>query len=34
MRQKFPERVEVVDELPRNPAGKTLKTELVRRYSA
>jgi acyl-CoA synthetase (AMP-forming)/AMP-acid ligase II len=34
MRQKFPERVEIVDELPRNPAGKTLKTELVRRYSA
>ena len=34
MRQKFPERVEVVDELPRNPAGKTRKTELVRRYSA
>ena len=34
MRQKFPERVEALDELPRNPAGKTLKTELVRRYSA
>lgn len=33
MRQKFPERVEVVEALPRNTAGKTLKHELVRRYT-
>jgi cyclohexanecarboxylate-CoA ligase len=34
MRQKFPERLEVVDALPRNPSGKVLKTELRDRYGA
>jgi cyclohexanecarboxylate-CoA ligase len=32
MRQKFPERVEVLDALPRNPSGKVLKQQLVERY--
>ena len=34
MAQKIPERLEVVDELPRNPTGKILKSELVARYTA
>jgi acyl-CoA synthetase (AMP-forming)/AMP-acid ligase II len=33
MRQKVPERVELVEQLPRNAAGKAMKTELVRRYA-
>jgi acyl-CoA synthetase (AMP-forming)/AMP-acid ligase II len=33
-RQKTPERVEVVDELPRTPAGKIQKFELRRRFTA
>jgi acyl-CoA synthetase (AMP-forming)/AMP-acid ligase II len=32
-RQKIPERLEVVDALPRNVTGKVLKDELVARYS-
>jgi cyclohexanecarboxylate-CoA ligase len=32
-KQKVPERLEVVDALPRNPAGKVLKHELRARYS-
>jgi len=32
-KQKVPERLEVVDALPRNPAGKVLKHELRERYS-
>jgi non-ribosomal peptide synthetase component E (peptide arylation enzyme) len=31
-RQKIPERLEVVDALPRNVIGKVLKQELVSRY--
>jgi fatty-acyl-CoA synthase len=31
-RYKHPKAFEVVDALPRNPAGKVLKTELRRRY--
>ncbi len=31
--QALPERVEIVDGLPRNPAGKVLKRELQQRYS-
>ena len=34
MRQKIPERLEVVDTLPRNATGKILKHELRARYSA
>ncbi|WP_182357271.1 class I adenylate-forming enzyme family protein [Tomitella gaofuii] len=34
MRQKFPEQVITVAELPRNSAGKTRKDDLRRRYSA
>jgi acyl-CoA synthetase (AMP-forming)/AMP-acid ligase II len=34
MRQKFPEQLELVDALPRNPSGKVLKTELRDRYGA
>jgi acyl-CoA synthetase (AMP-forming)/AMP-acid ligase II len=34
MRQKFPERLVLVDDLPRNPAGKVLKTELRSRLAA
>ncbi|MBW2266990.1 MAG: AMP-binding protein [Deltaproteobacteria bacterium] len=33
MRQKFPERLEVVEALPRNPTGKVLKHELRMRFS-
>jgi acyl-CoA synthetase (AMP-forming)/AMP-acid ligase II len=33
MRQKLPERVETLGELPRNPSGKILKPDLVRRYA-
>jgi non-ribosomal peptide synthetase component E (peptide arylation enzyme) len=32
-KRKFPERLEVVDELPRNPAGKVLKNELRDRFA-
>ena len=34
MRQKFPEQLELVDALPRNPTGKVVKTELRDRYGA
>jgi fatty-acyl-CoA synthase len=33
MTQKFPERLELVDHLPKNPAGKVLKDELRNRYA-
>ncbi len=33
-KQKVPEQLEIVDELPRNPGGKVLKHELRERYSA
>ena len=33
-RQKIPERVEIVDRLPRNSTGKVLKKELVDRFAA
>ena len=33
-RYKHPKALEVVDALPRNPAGKVLKTELRLRYGA
>lgn len=33
MRQKFPERIEIVAQLPRNPSGKVLKNELKERYA-
>ncbi|HUV10115.1 MAG TPA: cyclohexanecarboxylate-CoA ligase, partial [Acidimicrobiia bacterium] len=33
-KQKVPERLEVVDALPRNPAGKVLKHDLRDRYSS
>jgi cyclohexanecarboxylate-CoA ligase len=33
MKQKLPERLEIVDALPRNPAGKVLKNALRERYS-
>ncbi len=32
--QKIPEQLELLDALPRNPAGKVLKRELVERFSA
>jgi acyl-CoA synthetase (AMP-forming)/AMP-acid ligase II len=32
-KRKFPERLEIVDALPRNPAGKVLKFELRDRYA-
>ena len=32
MTQKLPERLEVVDALPRNPTGKVLKFELKERF--
>ena len=32
MKQKWPERIEVVEALPRNPAGKVLKADLRKRY--
>ncbi|MBS9376293.1 class I adenylate-forming enzyme family protein [Rhodococcus sp. B50] len=34
MRQKIPEQLEVVDALPRNPAGKVLKKDLRNRFAA
>ncbi|MDQ2651257.1 MAG: AMP-binding protein [Actinomycetota bacterium] len=34
MTQKLPERLEIVDALPRNPTGKVLKFELVNRFKA
>jgi non-ribosomal peptide synthetase component E (peptide arylation enzyme) len=34
MRQKLPERLEIVASVPRNPTGKILKHELRRRFSA
>jgi non-ribosomal peptide synthetase component E (peptide arylation enzyme) len=34
MRQKLPERLELVDAVPRNPTGKILKHELRRRFAA
>ena len=33
-KRKFPERLEVVDALPRNPAGKIVKNELRERFAA
>ena len=33
-KQKAPERVEVVDQIPRNPMGKIRKHDLRDRYSA
>ena len=33
MVQKIPEQLEIVDEIPRNPTGKILKSELRERYS-
>jgi fatty-acyl-CoA synthase len=32
-RYKLPLQLEIVDELPRNPTGKVLKTELRKRYA-
>jgi len=34
MRQKIPEQLELVRELPRNPTGKVLKQELRKRYAS
>ena len=34
MTQKLPERLEIVDALPRNPTGKVLKFELQARFGA
>jgi acyl-CoA synthetase (AMP-forming)/AMP-acid ligase II len=34
MTQKLPEQLEIVDALPRNPAGKVVKTELRTRFGA
>jgi non-ribosomal peptide synthetase component E (peptide arylation enzyme) len=34
MRQKFPEQLELVDTLPRNPSGKVVKTALRERFGA
>jgi cyclohexanecarboxylate-CoA ligase len=34
MRQKFPEQLELVDALPRNPSGKVVKTALRERFGA
>ncbi|EIV91483.1 class I adenylate-forming enzyme family protein [Frankia sp. QA3] len=34
MKQKWPERLELIDELPRNPVGKVTKAQLRRRYLA
>jgi acyl-CoA synthetase (AMP-forming)/AMP-acid ligase II len=34
MTRKFPERLELVDDLPRNPSGKVLKNELRQRLVA
>jgi acyl-CoA synthetase (AMP-forming)/AMP-acid ligase II len=33
MSQKIPERLELIDEMPRNPTGKVLKKELVARFA-
>ena len=32
MRQKIPERLEHLDEIPRNPSGKVLKRDLQQRF--
>jgi cyclohexanecarboxylate-CoA ligase len=32
-RQKFPEQLELVDTLPRNPSGKVLKRDLRKQFS-
>jgi non-ribosomal peptide synthetase component E (peptide arylation enzyme) len=32
MRQKFPQQLELVDALPRNPSGKVVKTALRDRF--
>jgi non-ribosomal peptide synthetase component E (peptide arylation enzyme) len=34
MRQKFPEQLELVDALPRNPSGKVVKTALRDRFGS
>jgi non-ribosomal peptide synthetase component E (peptide arylation enzyme) len=34
MRQKLPERLEIVESVPRNPTGKILKHELRSRFGA
>ena len=34
MRQKMPEQLEIVDQVPRNPTGKILKDELRRRFAS
>jgi acyl-CoA synthetase (AMP-forming)/AMP-acid ligase II len=34
MRQKLPEQLEIVDQVPRNPTGKILKHELRKRFAA
>jgi non-ribosomal peptide synthetase component E (peptide arylation enzyme) len=34
MRQKWPEQLEFVGELPRAPAGKVLKQELQKRFAS
>jgi len=34
MKQKFPEQLEIVDRVPRNPSGKILKTELRARFAS
>jgi acyl-CoA synthetase (AMP-forming)/AMP-acid ligase II len=34
MKQKFPEQLEIVDRVPRNPSGKILKTELKERFAS
>jgi cyclohexanecarboxylate-CoA ligase len=33
MKQKWPEQLEVLDVLPRNPAGKVLKKDLREQYA-
>ena len=33
MTQKIPERLEIIDVMPRNPSGKVLKHELRAKYS-
>jgi fatty-acyl-CoA synthase len=33
MTQKIPEQLEVVEAMPRNPAGKVLKNDLRQRYA-
>jgi cyclohexanecarboxylate-CoA ligase len=34
MRQKIPERLEIIDAMPRNATGKIVKNDLRARYSA